>query len=47
MVKMRNDDFTIVTCHVDSVSDFGGKLIYGQRKSRYDYLYDRGWSDES
>ena len=55
MVKMRNDKFAIVAMlnsyffiiHVDNVSDFGGKLIYGQRKSRYDYLYDRGWSDES
>ena len=44
---MRNDDFVIFSGDVDNVSDFGGKLIYEQRKSRYDYLYDRGWSDES
>ena len=42
---MLNSYFFII--HVDNVSDFGGKLIYGQRQSRYDYLYDRGWSDES
>ena len=30
---------------IDNVSDFGGKQINAQRKSRYDYLYNRGWSD--
>ena len=37
-------------CNVlaDNVSDFfREKMIYEQRKNRYDYLYDRGWSDKS
>ena len=37
-------------CNVlaDNVSDFfREKMIYEQRKNRYAYLYDRGWSDKS
>ena len=37
-------------CNVlaDNVSDFfREKMIYEQRKNRYAYLDDRGWSDKS
>ena len=46
-LSCREQDGAQLLSRITQNDFFREKMIYEQRKNRYAYLYDRGWSDKS